>query len=161
MTAPNLGPVTVRLGALLARATPDSDASGDDKVELVSATFQPPQLIPGDQMKIVLQFRVVDVIPEDYIVFVHVEDLDGKLDRINVDHRPMGGNYPTTQWKKGEVVRDEFGFGVPTGLPIRGVNIFAGLWDPRADRRMKLRNPAAVRNDGADRILLATIPVAQ
>src|SRR5689334_3458681 len=72
MSTPNLGPVTVRVGAVMARSTPDSDAGGDDKVEIVSAQFQPPQLIPGDQLKIVLSFRVLDTIPEDYIVFVHV-----------------------------------------------------------------------------------------
>jgi len=160
MSPVNLGPVTVRVGAVLARPVVGMDAVADS-VELTSATFQPPQLIPGDQMKVILQFKVLDAIPEDYVVFVHVEDVDGKVDRINVDHRPMGGNYPTTQWKKGEVVRDEFGFGVPPGLQLRGVNVFVGLWDPRADRRMKLRNPAAVRNDGADRILLGSIPMAR
>lgn len=157
----SMGPVSVRVGAVLARAAPDADSGGDDKVELVSAQLQPPQLVSGDQLKMVLTFRVIDTIPEDYIVFVHVEDVDGKVERINVDHRPMGGNYPTTQWKRGEVVRDEFGFTVPSNFNVRGVNILAGLWDPAADRRMKLRNPTAVRNDGSDRILIATIPMLQ
>lgn len=161
MSTPNLGPATVRLGAVLARVTADATKPPEDKVQLESATFQPPQLIPGDQMKIVLSFKVLDTISEDYVIFVHVEDVDGKAERINVDHRPMGGNYPTTQWKKGETVRDEFGFAIPQNLQIRGVNIFAGLWDPTADRRMKLTNPAAVRNDGADRILIGVIPMAQ
>jgi len=161
MSTPNLGPATARVGAVLARVTADTAQQPEDKVQLESATFQPPQLIPGDQMKIVLTFKVLDTIPEDYIVFVHVEDVDGKVERINVDHRPVGGNYPTTQWKKGETVRDEFGFSVPQNLQIRGVNVFAGLWDPTADRRMKLRNPTQVRNDGADRILLGAIPMAQ
>src|SRR3954468_20444354 len=160
LSTPNLGPVTVRVGAVLAQTTVGSDKV-EDKVELQAAQFQPPHLIPGDQMKIVLTFKVLDTIPEDYIVFVHVEDMDGKIERINVDHRPMGGNYPTNEWKKGETVRDEFGFAVPQNIQIRGVNVFAGLWDPKADRRMKLHNPAAVRNDGNDRILLASVPMAQ
>jgi hypothetical protein len=161
MSTPNLGPATVRLGAMLARVTADATKPPEDKVELQSATFQPPQLIPGDQMKIILTFRVLETIPEDYVIFVHVEDVDGKMERINVDHRPMGGNYPTTQWRKGETVRDEFGFSIPQNLQTRGVNVFAGLWDPAADRRMKLRNPAQVRSDGADRILIGVIPMAQ
>ncbi|HEU5217316.1 MAG TPA: hypothetical protein VFU23_01585, partial [Gemmatimonadales bacterium] len=156
-----VGPVSARVGAVLARTGPDADAGGDDKVELSSVQFQPPQLVPGDQVKMTLYFRVLDTIPDDWVVFVHVEDVDGKLDRINVDHRPMGGNYPTTQWKKGEMVRDEFGFTVPQGLPIRGVNIYVGLWDPQADRRMKIRNPTQVRNDGSDRLFLGVLPVAQ
>src|SRR4051812_3866170 len=160
LSTPNLGPVTVRVGAVLARVTTDPEKP-EDKVELQSAQFQPPQLIPGDQLKITLTFKVLDAIPEDYVVFVHVEDVDGKVERVNIDHRPMGGNYPTTEWKKGETVRDEFGFSVPQNLQLRGVNIFAGLWDPRADRRMKLRNPAAVRSDGNDRTLLASIPMSK
>ena len=160
-TVASMGPVAIRVGAVLTRLTQDSDAGGDDKVELTSAQFQPPQLLRGDQLKMVLTFKVLDTIPEDYVIFVHVEDIDGRVERINVDHRPMGGNYPTTQWKKGETVRDEFGFTVPANFSVRAVNIYTGLWDPNADRRMKLRNTAAVRNDGADRILLATIPMAQ
>jgi hypothetical protein len=160
LSTPNLGPATVRVGAVLAQATVGSDKV-EDKVELQTAQFQPPQLIPGDQMKIVLTFKVLETIPDDYVVFVHVEDVDGKMERINVDHRPMGGNYLTTEWKKGETVRDEFGFAVPQNIQIRGVNVFAGLWDPKGDRRMKLHNPAAVRNDGNDRILLASVPMAQ
>jgi hypothetical protein len=145
------GPVAVKVGALL----------GDDKVEIQGAQFHPPQLVAGEQMKITLFFRVIDTIPDDYIVFVHIEDVDGKAERMNIDHRPMGGNYPTNQWKKGEVVRDEFGVVIPSGIPIRGVKIYAGLWDPKSDRRMKLMNPTAVANDGADRVLLATVPVLQ
>ena len=161
MSTPNLGPATVRVGAVLARVTGDATQPPEDKVELQSASFQPPQLIPGDQMKIVLTFKVLDAISEDYVVFVHVEDVDGKVERINVDHRPAGGNNPTTQWKKGDTVRDEFGFSVPQNLQLRGVNIFTGLWDPVSDRRMKIHNPTAVRNDGADRILIGVIPMAQ
>lgn len=136
-------------------------ANLDDAVELVNAVSQPAQLLPGEQVKITLFFKVLKEIPDDYVVFVHLEDADNRVERMNIDHRPVGGNYPTTQWKKGETVKDEFGVYLPQGLQVRGFNVWVGLWEPKTDRRMRLKNPDAVRNDGADRILVMQIPVAQ
>jgi len=140
----------VRIGAQL-----------DGKVELSGAQIQPAQLVAGEPVKMTLFFKVLETVPNDYVVFVHIEDVDGRAERINIDHRPMGGNYPTTQWKKGEVVRDEFGILIPAGMPIRGVNVYTGLWDPQTDKRMKVTNATAIKTDGADRILVGAIPVAQ
>jgi hypothetical protein len=136
-------------------------ANLEDTVELVNAVAQPAQLVPGEQVKITLFFKVLKEIPDDYIVFVHLEDAEGRVERMNIDHRPVGGNYPTTQWKKGETVKDEFGVFLPPGLKVRGFNVWAGLWEPRSDRRMRLKNTDAVRNDGADRILVMQLPVLQ
>ncbi len=80
---------------------------------------------------------------------------------MNIDHKPSNGLYPTTQWKAGETVRDEFTLYLPPNTPSRGLNIWLGLWEPRTDTRLKLLNPEAVRNDGKDRVLLAQVPVAQ
>jgi hypothetical protein len=35
-----------------------------------------------------------------------------------------------------------------------------GLWDPKTDARMKLKNTDAVRHDNNNRILLAQVPVS-
>jgi hypothetical protein len=104
---------------------------------------------------------VLKPLEEDYLVFVHVEDAEGRMERLNVDHKPAGGLYPTTQWKVGETVKDEFAFQLPSGASPRQLNIWLGLWDPRTDARLQLKNPDAVRNDGRSRILLVQVPVEQ
>jgi len=132
----------------------------DDLAELVGATFAPPSVTPGDSTRVVLVFRAIKPATEDWQVFVHVEDADGRLERMNLDHRPAGGAYPTTQWKKGETIRDDFVLYLPPGAQIRGLNIWLGLWEPVSDTRLPLKNPEAVRHDGKDRILVARVPVA-
>lgn len=131
------------------------------KVELVGATVQPGRVTPGEQAKVTLYFKVLQPMEDDYLVFVHVEDAEGRMERINVDHKPAGGLYATSQWKPGETVKDEFAIYLPSGTPARALNVWLGLWEPRTDSRLRLMNPDAVRNDGRDRILLGQVPVAR
>ena len=131
-------------------------ANFGDKVELVQATISPGRAVPGESVHVVLAFRVLDTIDREYMIFVHVEDAEGRVDRLNVDHAPRK---PTSQWQKGELVRDDFDIPVPPGMPVRGLNLILGLWDPRTDERMPVKNRDQVRNDGRDRVFVATIPV--
>jgi hypothetical protein len=141
-------PIEVRNGAIF-----------EDKVELVGATLSPGRVAPGEALRVTAFFRVIEEIPDDYMIFVHVEDVDGKVDRLNADHSPVQGTYPTSKWKKGETVKDEFTIYVPPGMPVRGLNLLIGFWDPKTDQRMKLKNVDAVRHDNNNRILLAQVPV--
>ncbi|MBX5481368.1 MAG: hypothetical protein IRZ16_05915 [Myxococcaceae bacterium] len=136
-----------------------SGAIFDDRVEVLGAKLDPGRAQPGDTVTITAYYKVLDAIPRDYLVFVHVEDVDGRLERVNVDHAPAGGQYPTSQWKKGETVQDTFTVSVPPGQNLRGLNVWMGFWYPPDDTRMQLKNPDKVRNDGRNRILLATLPV--
>lgn len=147
---PAAPPIQQKVGALMG-----------DKVEIVGAVVEPGAIVAGQQARVSVFFKVLDTIPEDWMVFVHVEDVDGRMERLNVDHKPAGGQYPTNQWKKGETVRDDFQIYLPPGVNPRALNVLMGLWNPANDQRMKLKNPDAVRNDGKDRILLVTVPVAQ
>jgi hypothetical protein len=148
-TVQQIPPLALRTGANLG-----------GKVELVGATVQPGRIVPGEPARVSVFFKVLQPIAEDYTVFVHLEDSEGKMERMNIDHKPSGGIYPTTQWKPGETVRDDFNIYIPPGSPVRSVTLWMGLWEPRSDTRLKLLNPDAVRHDGKDRILLAQIAVA-
>lgn len=134
-------------------------ANLEDKIEIVGATITPGRAVPGDSLKVSTSYRVLDTLPSDYMIFVHIEDVDGRIERLNADHAPVGGSYPTSKWQKGETVRDDFTIYVPPGAPIRGINVLIGFWDQKTDSRLKLKNTDAVRNDGNNRILLAQVPV--
>jgi hypothetical protein len=136
-------------------------ANFEDRVELVGANVQPGQLVPGDSARVTAYFKVLKPLDEDYTLFVHVEDAEGRMERLNVDHKPAGGLYPTTQWKVGETVKDEFTVALPAGAAARTVHVWMGFWEPKTDARLRLKNPEAVRNDGRDRILLMQIPVGR
>jgi hypothetical protein len=149
-TVQQVPPLALKNGAILG-----------GKVEISAATIQPGRVVPGEPARVSVFFKVIEPIAEDYLVFVHVEDADGRMERMNIDHKPSNGIYPTTQWKPGETVKDDFNIFLPPNSQARAINIWMGLWEPRSDTRLKLTNPEVVRNDGKDRILLAQVPVAQ
>ena len=152
-----------RRQAVVAQVPPLSVRNGanfEDKVELVGATVQPGRLAPGEVARVTAFFKVLKPLEDDYMVFVHLEDPEGRMERLNVDHKPAGGLYPTTQWKVGETVKDEFSIALPSGASARAVNLWVGFWQPRTDARLQLKNPDVVRNDGRSRVLLVQVPVA-
>jgi hypothetical protein len=133
-------------------------ANLDDKVEIVGAQFDPGRLTPGQNVEATVWFKVLGEVPQDYLVFVHIEDVDGKVERMNVDHAPAGGSRPTSDWKPGETVVDTFTIAVPANVAnLRGVNVWLGFWHAATDTRLPLKNPERVRSDGRNRILLATL----
>jgi hypothetical protein len=134
-----------------------SGANFGDQVELVSATVNPSRASPGDSVRVSLNFRVLAPVDREYMIFVHVEDVDGRADRLNVDHWPR--LKPTTAWQPGEMIRDDFEIPIPPQMAVRGLNLMLGFWDPRNDQRMPLKNRDQVRNDGRDRLHVATIPL--
>ncbi len=139
----------------------NSGANFEDKVELVGATVLPGRLAPGDSARVTAYFKVLKPLEEDYLIFVHLEDAEGRMERVNVDHKPAGGLYPTTQWKPGETVKDEFILSLPSGVTARTLNLWLGFWEAKTDTRLQLRNPEAVRNDGRSRVMLVQVPVAR
>lgn len=143
-------PIEVRNGAIF-----------ENKIELVGASLSAGRAKPGDSIRVAAIFKVKEAVPVDYMIFVHIEDVDGRVDRFQSDHAPVRGTQPTSKWKVGETIRDEFTIDVPTGAQVRGLNVLIGFWDPKSDQRLKLTNTEAVRHDGNNRILLAQIPLDQ
>ncbi len=134
-------------------------ANFGDAVELTTLGVSPGSATPGEGLKIAANFEVKAALDADYVLFVHVEDADGRVDRLNLDHTPVRGSRPTSSWKPGETIRDEFEIPVPPGMNVRGLNVLLGFWNPRSDQRLSIKNADAVKTDGRDRLLVASIPV--
>ncbi len=130
-----------------------------DKIEIASLIINPSRGTPGQPINVNAFYKVLDDVQIDYMVFVHVEDVDGRSDRLNVDHAPAGGQNPTSRWKKGDTIRDDFQIYVPPNMQVRGLNVLMGFWDPKTDARLPLKNPDQVRSDNNNRILVAQIPI--
>lgn len=136
-----------------------SGANFGDKVELVNAIINPGRGVAGEGVRATLNFKVLNKLDRDYMIFVHVEDVDGRTDRLNVDHSPRAK--PTSQWEPGEVVKDEFDIPIPPGMPVRGLSLAMGFWDPKSDERLPIKNKDQVPNDGRDRLFVLKFPVIQ
>lgn len=106
---------------------------------------------PGEQFKLTHYWKVNKKI-DGWRLFVHLNAPD-KKGFINADHRPVGGRYPVTRWKPGEIVRDEHTVTLPGGFKESKIMVFAGLW--KGKLRMKVTGP----KDAENRILCATLTV--
>src|SRR5690348_9299685 len=54
-------PLQIRNGAIF-----------DDRVEVVGAKLEPGRAQPGETVKVTAYYKVLEAIPQDYMVFVHV-----------------------------------------------------------------------------------------
>lgn len=58
-----------------------------------------------------------------------------------MDKTPGNGNYPTSQWKQGEVIVDEYTFNTPN-LPSGTYTLQIGLYSPTTGKRLALEGNA-------------------
>lgn len=134
-----------------------SGANFGDAIQLTSVIVSPSRGEAGQSVRVLANFKVLSKIDRDYMIFVHVEDVDGRVDRLNVDHPPR--MKPTSQWVPGELVQDVFDIPIPVGMPVRGLSVVLGFWDPKSDQRLTIVNKDAVQTDGRDRLFVAKFPV--
>ena len=156
----NLSDVIVR--DVPATARPVHAVFGE-AVELVGMEVDPPTAHPGEAVQVTYYLRVQDEPEEDYMVFVHADELDerghGGSERIHADHFPASGRYPTGVWRKGEVVRDVWTLKVPSSFRGEAVALWTGFYPPGKDDRWPLTNPKNVVNDGQNRVRAGVVPV--
>jgi hypothetical protein len=155
VTAPGGAPVPLLLvgAARLATAEPapspagllDVDFAGP--ISLWGYALSPEPVRPGDSLGLDLYWRAHGVTAADYTVFVHL--LDGSGSQVaNADGPPVGGDYPTSWWRAGDVVDDRHLLDVPADLIPGDYTIAVGLYEPGSGQRLQLA-------EGGD-----TIPIA-
>ncbi|MCP4544287.1 MAG: hypothetical protein GY832_44820 [Chloroflexi bacterium] len=87
----------------LERAQPVG-ASFGDQIRLLSFEAQD-SLSPGSEFKVILYWDALRPPDDDYVVFVHLVDVEGQVVASH-DGPPMDGRYATGAWLPGEVVPD-------------------------------------------------------
>jgi hypothetical protein len=84
-------------------------------------------------LSLVLYWRSLERMENDYTVFVHLLDAEGSI-VAQGDSPPVQGHYPTTMWAVGEVVRDEHPLvGSPEAI-VRGVRFAVGWYSAQEGR---------------------------
>jgi hypothetical protein len=85
-------------------------------------------LTPGDQaISMTFYWQATAHMSQDYTVFVHLLDEDGRL-ITQYDGQPQGGWYPTTIWDVGEVVTDSVTLNLPADPPSGGYQMVVGVY---------------------------------
>ena len=65
-------------------------------------------LRPGVPLEIRLYWQVLAELEDDFTVFIHLVDVASGAVVAQVDAAPRNGSYPTSLWKRGEVVEDAY-----------------------------------------------------
>jgi hypothetical protein len=107
---------------------------------------------PSNPLRLTLYWQAVARPTADYTVFAHVRDATGET-IAQQDSPPVGGNYPTSLWDAGEIVKDEL------VIPLEQVKagryeVVVGLYDFATGARLSVQG----REDNT--ILLQRIEVS-
>jgi hypothetical protein len=132
-----------------------------ESVELMGVDVTPMPAHPGDSVQVSFYYRIVEEPDEDWKIFVHIDDHGGHGDRINGDHWPAGERYRTNLWRHGEIVKDTWSFKIPGYYQGDSYDLWTGFYQPGKDDRWPLSNKTAVQNDGQNRVLAGSVPVAR
>lgn len=131
------------------------DATLDGKLVYLGMDVDAESITPGKAFTLTHYWKVLEPVSEQWKVFVHLEAPGTKANHLNADHVPVGGKYPISVWKKGDVIRDIHRASLPASWKSPMVEIYTGLW--KGDVRMKV---TAGPHDSENRIVCAKIPVA-
>jgi len=99
------------------------------------------------QVRLTLYWQALREMDENYTVFTHVVDIGGGL-AGQKDSWPHEGDYPTSFWMRGEVVKDEYI--IPFDAAVSAHHVKVGLYDaaivrlPAVSAGVRLANDAVV-----------------
>lgn len=129
------------------------NADLEGKVTYIGLDVDRDKVRPGQPFTLTHYWKVNKPVP-GWRLFVHLNDpsMSGK-NFVNADHKPIGGRYPVTLWKAGEIIRDAHKVTLSGKWNKPMVYVYTGLW--KGKLRMKPKGPS----DGQNRVLAAKIPV--
>ncbi len=98
-----------------------------DAVQLVGHAVVIGEATGQQVLDVMLYWQARAAVGADYTVFVHV--LDGNGERIaQGDGPPVGGLYPTSAWRPGQLIADQRRVPLPAGISSAGLRVAVGLY---------------------------------
>ncbi len=112
-------------------------ANFDEKVMLLGCDLEPLHAKAGDAVHISLYWQALAQPKEDYLVSVLMTD-EGGGELHEVLRQAVDGDYPTSLWSEGQIVRDRFDLVIDSSIPIGRHRLWARLYDPSAGSYLTL-----------------------
>lgn len=127
------------------------NADLDGKVVYLGLDVDPAEIEPGKEVKLTHYWKLVASPGDGWRTFTHLEG-PNRQNYINADHAPVKGKYPVSQWKAGEIIKDEHTIRLPATWAHQQLLVYTGLW------RGAARLPVKGASDD-NRVLAASLPV--
>ncbi len=106
-----------------------------DIVTLVGYNLSSDIVYPGETLNVTLVWRAEAGVATDYTVFVHLFDENGDL-IAQQDHPPVNGQYPTSYWLPGDVIRDHYQLTVDESASSGQGTLLVGMYHPDTKERL-------------------------
>ncbi len=99
------------------------------KVELLAYELESGAVRPGERAGITFYWRCLTEMEESLNIFVRILGREGQLIGEKESY-PGGGSYPTTEWRRGEVIKDTYRIRIsPHATVPTGAWVQVGLFD--------------------------------
>ena len=109
---------------------------GDNQIALLDYRIEGP-LRHGATVRLNVLWQTLRPLDEDYTVFVHAVDGEGAIWGQR-DTEPQEGEYPTTEWGLGEIVRDRYELQIDVAGPREGYQLAVGMYASETGERLKM-----------------------
>jgi len=111
---------------------------------------------PGDRVRLVLYWEAQTRISRAYTVFNHVATPDDTQIWGQHDGQPVGGQYPTNQWRPGETVADVHELRIRPDAPPGTYDLLTGLYELQTLQRLPVEREGQAP---ADRVVLGQLTI--
>ncbi len=122
--------------------SPSGATLGADAVEL-DGYQHPTEATPGMVLPLALYWRAKRSLGHAYTVYVHLLDATGTT-VAQRDVPPLDGSRPTTQWKPGDLIRDDQDLTLPKTLHAGTYMLVVGMYDPTTQAEINDTGPIAI-----------------
>lgn len=129
-----------------------------NEIDLMGYDLDKAEARGGQTIQLTLYWKARRELDKDYAVFTHIID-SGERVWAQQDDQPLGGDYPTSFWERGEVVKDRYEVALPSDVPSGRYGIEVGLYLPSTGERLPILDDAGEIQD--NRVLLATLVVVE
>jgi len=134
------------------------DIRFEGRIALVGYDIDRRAAAPGETLHITLFWKALAPVDKDYTVFVHLlgegADIWGQRDSA-----PQGGLAPTSAWRVGQMIRDEYEVRVKDEAPAWVCTLEVGLYDAATGVRLNVVDADGHVRD--NRALLAKVRVVR
>lgn len=118
-------------------------------------------LFGADVMHVAFTMQALKFPDEDYTLFVHVVDLQGRI-LVQHDDPPGGSAYPTSFWDAGESVDGQFDLAIPNSAPPGEYQVEFGLYQAASGRRLAVQGSSIGSLTAAtDHLVLAPLTIGK
>ena len=112
-----------------------------EHVRLLGYDLPETELVGGESLFVRLYWQADGLIEVSYKVFTHLLGPDGNL-YGQLDAVPQGYARPTTSWRAGETILDDYRIEVPAGAPTGEYVLAFGMYDPQTMMRVPVIDAA-------------------